>query len=119
MDLTGPRPGEHLLTWGVLLGGGAVSLQRSHGGLLGPRKGHQSNTVHTEPFLSFTLVCQSLELREPMKGALWDTGMRHGGIFLDLVCQEAFCHWYVAPFVCVVGGGGLNREAPRGDEVLR
>ena len=26
-----------------------------------------------------------------MKGALWDTGMRHGGIFLDLVCQEAFC----------------------------
>ena len=104
MDLTGPRPEEHLLTWGVLLGGGAASLQRSHGGLLEPPKEHQSSIplqgLHTEPFLSFTLVCQSLELREPMKGALWDTGMRHGGIFLDLVCQEAFCHWCVAPFVC-------------------
>ena len=28
MDLTGPRPEEHLLTWGVLLGGGGLSLQR-------------------------------------------------------------------------------------------
>ena len=104
MDLTGPRPEEHLLTWGVLLGGGLpLCKDWSHGGLLGlPKNTNQvyPPPLHTEPFLSFTLVCQSLELREPMKGALWDTGMRHGGIFLDLVCQEAFCHWCVAPFVC-------------------
>ena len=89
---------------GCPAGGGAASLQRLEPWrLVGPPKEHQSSIpppLHTEPFLSFTLVCQSLELREPMKGALWDTGMRHGGIFLDLVCQEAFCHWCVAPFVC-------------------
>ena len=103
MDLTGPRPEEHLLTWGVLLGGGGC-LSAKIGAMAAcwasQRTPIKYTPLHTEPFLSFTLVCQSLELREPMKGALWDTGMRHGGIFLDLVCQEAFCHWCVAPFVC-------------------
>ena len=34
MGLTGPRSGEHLLTWGVLLGGGGCLCKDwSHGGL--------------------------------------------------------------------------------------
>ena len=58
MGLTGPRSGEHLLTWGVLLGGGGVVSAKigAMAACSGQRsKQHQSKTpplpTHTtEPF---------------------------------------------------------------------